>query len=96
MIGKKIALILLDTVSTSGRFCLPKTEEKDTEENGQNPNAHGLCLLENLNNAVQEGGDPEKPFKQSGQHEKADNGNVNNLQLSVMRTHCKEASYSHP
>jgi hypothetical protein len=82
-----MALILLDIVSSARRFCLPETEEQNTEENRQNPNAHGLGLLENLDNAVQEGGDPKEPFEQSSQHEKADDGNVNNLQLSV---------YAHP
>jgi hypothetical protein len=63
MIGKKMALVLLGIVWSPSRFCLPKTKEQDTEENRQNANADGLCLLEYLDNAVQEGGDPEEPFQ---------------------------------
>jgi hypothetical protein len=96
MMGKKIALVLLDIASMAGRLCLPKTEEENTEENGQNANTNCLGLLENLHNAVQKGGDPEEPFEQSSYHESTNDGNINDLKVSVLRNHYEQASYSHP
>jgi hypothetical protein len=80
MIGKKIALGLLGAWGRlCGEKCLPETEEKDTEEDSQNANADGLSLLKDLDNAVHEGSDPKKPLQQRHQHERGNDGNVNNL-----------------
>lgn len=63
--------------------CLPESEEEDTEEDGQNADTDRLGLLEDLDNAVQESGNPEEPLEQGSQHETTDDGNVGNLLQSV-------------
>jgi hypothetical protein len=60
---------------------LPKTEEEDSEEDGQQPDTDLLGLLEDLDQAVCESSDPEEPFEQSSKHDTSDNGNVDNLRL---------------
>jgi hypothetical protein len=84
MMGKKMALRLLASTGTVGGWSIPEQEEENTEEDGQNADAHGLGLLEDLDNAVQEGSDPEKPLEEGCQHEGADDGDIDNLHLSVL------------
>jgi hypothetical protein len=60
---------------------LPKTEEEDSEEDGQQADTDLLGLLEDLDQAVCESSDPEEPFEQSSKHDTSDNGNVDNLRL---------------
>lgn len=83
MIGKKMALLLLDLVVMRGLECLPEREEEDTKEDGQDANTDRLCLLEDLDNAVQESGNPKEPLEQSSQHETTNDSNIGNLLQSV-------------
>lgn len=83
MIGKKMALILLEENATAERMCLPKTEEEETEENRQDAYADCLGLLEDLDNAVQERSNPQEPLEKCCKHDSADNGDIDNLLRSV-------------
>jgi hypothetical protein len=76
-------------------ICLPETEEEDTEENAQNADADGLSLLEDLDNAVHEGSDPEKPLQECHQHERANDGNVNNLLPLVLVLTVSDDEFTH-
>jgi hypothetical protein len=96
MIGRKMALVLLDKISTAAVCHLPEKEEEDSEENGQDPDTHSFGFLEHLYNAVHKGGNPEKPFEQGHQHESAHDGNVNNLQLSVLAQPSLAMGYLRP
>lgn len=58
-----MALLLLDTVVMGKSGCIPEGEEEDTEENGQDANTDRLGLLKDLDNAVQESGNPKEPLK---------------------------------
>jgi hypothetical protein len=62
---------------------LPETEEEKSEKDGQNANTDCLRLLEDLDNAVHEGGNPQEPLEECREHDSADDGNVNNLAQSV-------------
>jgi hypothetical protein len=84
MIGKKMALMLLEWNVEAQRRYLPKAEEEKTEENRQNADTDRLGLLEDLDNAVQEGSNPQEPLEEGCKHDSADNGNINNLRRSVL------------
>lgn len=62
---------------------LPKEEEEDSKEDGQDADGNGLGLLEDLDDAVEKGSDPEKPLEEGGQHEGTNDGDVDNLGWSV-------------
>jgi hypothetical protein len=79
MMGKKMALALLDWNAAKCKVCSPKTEKEETEEDGQNAHTDGLGLLEDLDNAVQEGSNPQEPLKEGCKHDSANNGDVDNL-----------------
>lgn len=98
MMGRKMALFQL-AVILGPKKCrdLPECEEEKTEEDGQNSDTDGLCLLENLDDAVQEGSNPEEPFKQSGQHDSTDNGDIDDLRVvSICMVASERLGYSHP
>jgi hypothetical protein len=46
-----------------------------------------LSFLEDLNKAVQECCKPEKPFEERSQHDRANNGSVDNLGGKVVSVH---------
>lgn len=96
MIGKKMALpgLVTDAVGL-GVKNLPKTEEEDTKEDGQESDTDRLSLLEDLHKAVCECGDPEEPFKQSSKHDAANDGYIDNLSLlaAVLDTVNVEQTY---
>lgn len=81
MIGKKMALVVLEEFAVCSHEVgfLPEEKEEDAEEDGQNAHADGLCFLEDLDNAVHERSDPEEPLEESREHEGADDGDVDNL-----------------
>jgi hypothetical protein len=79
MIGKKIALKLLDEVAAAGALNLPEQEKEDAEEDGKDAHADRLGLLENLDDAVHECSNPQEPFEQRGKHEWADDGDIDDL-----------------
>lgn len=80
MIGRKMALVVSAKIHpfADGMY-LPETEEEDTEENGQDAHTDCLCLLEDLDNAVQKRSNPEEPFEEGCEHERADNGDIDDL-----------------
>ena len=71
---------------------VPEAEEHDTEEHGEQSHAHGLGLLENLDDAVQERGDPEKPLKKSSKHDTANDGYVDDLCLLAAKLNAFETA----
>jgi hypothetical protein len=79
MIGKKMALSVLDELTRACKSSLPETEEEESEEDRQNANTNCLCLLEDLDNAVHECGNPQEPLEECCKHDSADDGNVNDL-----------------
>lgn len=58
---------------------LPKQEEEDTKEDGENADTDRLGFLENLDDAVHEGSDPQEPFQERRKHERANDGDIDNL-----------------
>jgi hypothetical protein len=87
MIGKKMALneLASNREKLLKKNRVPEAEEQDAEEHGEQSHTHGLGLLEDLDDAVQERGDPEKPLKKSSKHDTANDGYVDDLCLLVAK-----------
>jgi hypothetical protein len=97
MMGKKMALLLLELFWEAGGVSVPEAEEEDSEEDGQYPYTDGLGLLEDLDQAICEGSNPEKPFEKGSKHDTADDGDVDNLRTldGVLSTRQREKNL-HP
>ena len=63
--------------------CIPKSSEENHHDNRENPDTDGFSLLEDLDQAVQESSEPQKPLEESGQHDTADNGGVDDLGIGI-------------
>jgi hypothetical protein len=74
------------TVRDVGRVLvgvLPKRGEENHHDNRQNSYADCLGLLEDLDEAVHERGQPEKPFQKGGKHDCADDSGIDDLWYAV-------------
>lgn len=73
--GRKMALDYASTYRFDTRMIkishadAPQEREEDHHDDCQDFRALVLCLLINLNEAVDEGREPEEPFEQCGQHD---------------------------
>lgn len=64
---------------------LPKSSEQDHDDDREDADADGFGFLETFDQAVQECGNPEKPFEKRSQHTDTNNGYIDNL-LMVRHT----------
>lgn len=67
---------------------VPKGSEQDHHDDGKNANTDVFSFLEAFHQAVQECGDPKKPFEQRGQHASADDGGIDNLLMVRWALQC--------
>ncbi len=57
----------------------PQQSKRSPHQDGQHPDRPVLGLDKHLPQAVEEGGDPEEPLEQGGQHHRAHDGGVDDL-----------------